>query len=265
VVASFDRVDLEHPLFEGMFDRRARNQDQPVESPDLYYTMNYTPSSGNEQTLIGLSNQFPFLQEIRHGRGAALLTVVAPDPQWSDLPVRGLFVPLLYRSMYYLSASESVAGEQLIVGEPGELRLAGASGADPLELVAPDGERFTPEQRTLFGAALLQTDASIRAPGIYDVVRGETLVRRVAFNLDNRESDLNADEADAAAERIEEEMETPVQVLDPASAGAEGVRAALIAERSGIEIWNVFLLLALVFLVAEMLVAKQWRPEAVPA
>ncbi len=265
VIATFDRVDLEHPLFEGVFERPDLRGQTEVESPDLYYLMNYTPSSGTEQTLIQLSNGFPFLQEIRHGRGAVFVVATAPDVTWSDLPVRGLFIPLLYRSIYYLSAGESVQGEQLVVGQASELRLTGAPEGESLRLIAPDGQEITPEQRSLFGAVLLQTDTSLRTPGIYDVMAGQTLVRRVALNLNSRESNLQTYAPDEAAERLAEATGLPVRVLDLGPGGAEGVIAAIEVERTGVELWNVFLWLALLFLIAEMLVSMQWRPEAVPA
>jgi len=265
VIAGFDRVDLEHPLFDGVFEQSLRQRGQAVESPSLYFSLNYTPGTGTEQTLIHLSNGFPFMQELRHGRGAAFLVSVAPDPRWSDLPVRGLFIPLLYRAIYYLSASEQVAGEQLLVGTPGELRLGGVPDGARLRLVAPGGDTFTPEQRSLFGAVLMQTDASLHEAGVYDVMAGETRVRRVAFNLDGRESDLQTLDGGAAAARLADVTGRPVRVLDLAGDDREAVVRTLEAERTGVELWNVFMLLALVFLLAEMLVARQWQPEAVSA
>ena len=267
VIASFDRVDLEHPLFEGVFGQQAARAGASVERPDVYHAMNYTPAAGNEQTLIRLSSGQPFLQEIRHGRGAAFLVAVAPDEQWSDLPVRGLFVPLMYRAMYYLASSESVAGEQLTVGEGGELRLAGvADAAQPLRLAGPDGDEFTPEQRNVFGALLLRVPpGAARQPGIYDVRAGDRLVRRVAFNLDSRESDLAVLDPDAAAAQLADATGAQVHVLDVAGQGLQQVVQALQEQRTGVEIWNVFLMLALMFLVAEMVVARQWRPETVAA
>jgi len=264
-IATFDRVDLEHPLFEGVFDRPDRQGRTEVESPDLYYAMNYTPSAASEQTLIQLSNGFPFLQEIRHGRGAVFVIATAPDVTWSDLPVRGLFIPLLYRSIYYLSAGESVQGDQLLVGKESELRLTGVPEGATLRLIAPGGEEIMPEQRSLFGAVLLQTDASLRIPGIYDVFAGETRVRRIALNLDSRESNLQPYAPEEAVERLADATGLPVRVLDPGPGGAGGVIATIEAERTGIELWNVFLLFALLFMIAEMLVSMQWRPETAPA
>ena len=266
-VASFGRVELEHPLFEGVFEQQTGFREQiNVENPSLYYTMNYTPGTGDEQTLIQLSTRFPFLQEIRHGQGSVFVLAVAPDTRWSDLPQRGLFIPLLYRCMYYLSSTETVSGEQLIVGVPSDLRITGITETDRLKLVAPDGEEIVPEQRSLFGASLIALDADFQLPGVYNIQNGEALTRRVAMNLDNRESDLSTFSPDEAEEWMEGIAEGTIRTLDlSSSGGASGVLEELQQEKTGIELWNVFLWMALIFLVIEMMVARQWRPEAVPA
>lgn len=261
-LASFGRVDLEHPLFEGVFDTNQR-RDAGVEQPRISRTMNLRPSGRAGQTLIELSNGVPFLHEVRHGGGALLWMAVAPTPEWSDLPVRGLFVPLLYRSVYYLSAGGSVAGEQLVAGMPGEVRLSGLAPGTRLRLVGPDGAEVAPDQRSLFGATLLQVGRTLTVPGVYDVRAGDRLVRRVAVNVDPAESDLRVASPDSAAAVLEDVLGTPVRLLE--GTGPDAVAEALTARRAGTEIWNVFLLLALGFLVAEMLVASQWRPETASA
>src|SRR5690606_27357225 len=179
-IARFGDVDLDHPLFEGVFDEQ-RGQ---VESPDVLLARPYRPGAGDENTLIRLSTGAPFLQELRSERGTAFVFAVAPDPRWSDLPVRGLLVPLLYRAVYYLAA-DADTGEALPVRQAGALRVSG--GTEGLRLVGPDGLECVPEQRAVPGGVLLEVDAEVREPGVYDVLDGERLVRRVAFNPVARE------------------------------------------------------------------------------
>ena len=260
-VASFGRVDLEHPLFEGVFSQERRREDASVEQPNIHYVMNFRPSGQSGQTLIELSNGFPFLHEVRHGGGRLLVTAVAPTRDWSELPVRGLFVPLLYRSVYYLSASTSVAGEQLVAGRPAELRVTGVAPDASLRLRGPGGIEVTPEQRTLFGATLLQIGEILTEPGVYDVQAGTTQVRRVAVNVDPAESDLQAASSAEASETLRTTTGAPVQAVAAAEDGE--VAETLRTQRAGTEVWDVFLLLALLFLAAEMLVASQWAPETV--
>ncbi|WP_232798218.1 BatA domain-containing protein [Salinibacter altiplanensis] len=257
-VASFEQVDLQHPLFENIFQKR-RREEASVEQPDLYYIMNIRPSGRSGQTLIELSNGRPFLHEVRHGGGRLLLTAVAPTRAWSDLPVRGLFVPLLYRSVYYLSATPSVAGEQLGAGRPTELRVRGVPPEASVRLEGPDGVEVTPEQRTLFGATLVQVGTTLTTPGLYDVQAGSTRVRRVAVNVNPAESNLRAASPEDASERLRTATGASVRAL--AAAETDDLEETLRTRRAGTELWNVFLLLALVFLAAEMLVASQWVPE----
>src|SRR5690606_35948172 len=100
-------------------------------------------------------------------------------------------------------------------------------------------------------------------PGIYDVLEGERLVRRLAVNVDPVESDLAPIAAGDLRRQLEEETDASIRVLDVPRDGSEAPAQAIQAQRTGVELWNVFLLLALLFLVSEMIVARQWRPETV--
>jgi len=264
-IATFDRVDTEHPLFEGVFDRSggAGSGRSRVESPDVYYALNTPAAGARGQTLIELSNGFPFLQEMRSGQGVALVAAVAPSTEWSDLPVRGLFIPLLYRSVYYLSAGSSVTGETVTAGRASELRITGVSPQESLRLIGPRGTDRVPEQRSLFGATLLEVGADLHATGIYDVKAGETQVRRIAVALDAAESNLATSSVEEARTQLGTVLGIDVQPLE--TTDSESVAQALERQRAGTEIWNVFLALALAFLVAEQVIARQWKPETVPA
>ncbi len=272
-VASLAEVELEHPLFDGVFDEESLRRGRGVEQLAVYFAAAYQPSTGTEQTLITLSSGNPFMQELRHGAGATLWMSVAPDPSWSELPVRGLFVPLLYRAVFYLSAGEQAGGDQLIVGRPAEIRLSGVPRGAGLALRGPDGEVFVPEQRNLFGAVLLQTDEQITRAGVYDVVAteagtpsddeldGETL-RRVAFNLSPAESDLSLYDTGEATDRLSTSLGRPVDAISGRDPDFGDLGRAIQEARTGSELWNVFLLVALLFLAVEMLIEKHWRPEA---
>lgn len=258
-LGGFGSSDLEHPLFEGVFDNASG---RPVlESPEVSRAARYVPGGVDESTLIRLAGGTPFLQEIRHGQGSVLAFTVAPDPRWSDFAMRGLFVPILYRSVVYLSSAEAGGSGSLTVGKADVLRIEGVTESTPIRMVNKVGEEWTPSQRTVPGGVLLDIDESVSTPGIYDVMQGERLLRRVAVNLDPRESDLATLEASKAVELLAEATGRPVRLLN--SAGGAGLAAAqsIRAEREGVELSSVFLALALGFLVAEMLVAMRWKPE----
>ncbi len=255
-IATLDRVDLEHPLFEGVFELAHQRE---IERPEVYYAIDYLPASVSEYTLMHLSNGTPFMQEIRKGRGTAFLLAVSPDVTWTDLPLRGLFIPLLHRSIYYLSATESVQGEQLRAGEPADLRLAGVAGGPIVRIMTPDGVEVTPEQRSLFGAVLVQTDDAFTQPGIYDVRAGEDLLRRLALNVDSRESDLATAQSEQAADTLAATTGLPVRAMRSEPGEPQTLLAAILADRTGVEVWHVFLWITLLCLIAEMFVSMRWR------
>ena len=250
-IGGLTEADLEHPLFAGVFDRSS-----PVlEQPDVQQAARYVPAGGDESTLIGLQAGPPLLQEVRHGEGSALLFGVAPDPRWSDLPQRGLFVPLLYRAVAYLAAGSSVGDTgDLGAREGGSVRVEGADGGQPLRLVGPDGTTITPIQRTVPGAVVLDVDGAVAEAGLYRVVQGERVLRTVAVNEDSRESDPAALDAAEAARRLEEATGRPVRVLD----GTDALTVSR-GESPGVPLWSVFLALALGCLVAETLVTTRWK------
>ncbi len=258
-IGSTTEADLDHPLFAGVFD-----QSRPtLERPDVQQVARYRPGGGDESTLIGLQAGPPLLQEIRRGDGSVLLFGVAPDLAWSDLPRRGLFVPLLYRAAAYLAAGSSVADTgELAVREGGSVRVEGVDSGQPLRLVGPDGVALTPVQRTVPGAVVLDVDDAVAEAGLYRVMQGERVLRTVAVNEDPRESDPAALDPDEAARRLEQITGRPVRVLG----GAEAL-ASVAGERSGTPLWTIFLAFALACLVAETLVTMRWKasPAAVPA
>lgn len=261
-VASVADADFEHPVFRGMFAERSGRSTLQIERVPVYFAMNYRAGGGNEQTLVELSNGSAFLHEIRHGEGRMLLSAVYPSPAWSELPMRGLFVPLLHRSLYYLSAGSVDAQAAYEIGRVGELQVRAGSGETPVQIVGPGGAEYLPEQRTVLGTTRLRAGAFLDRPGVYELRRGDRLLRRVAVNAPAKESDLAVFEPGEAADRLSSDLGRSVELLQgdgPAQSASLGETVR--QQRYGVELWNVFLILALAFLAAEMGVAS-YQPSA---
>lgn len=261
-VAGFDQFDFEHALFEGMFETDKSGGAPRLEQPDIFRMMIYEPGNGNEQTLIRLSGNRSFLQEIRHDLGSVLLFAVAPEKEWSDFPVRGLFIPLLYRSIYYLSAGGSVMGEEYAVGSAAQIRLPGISTSAAVAVNSENGDSYIPELRRAPGNTLALIGSGFLSVGLYNVVVDGQVVRRFAVHPVPEESILEPLEGAEAAVELTRTVGHPVTVLDLSMNDTETLKSQLVTVRTGVELWNVFMMLALVTLLAEMLVEKKWRPEA---
>jgi len=261
-VGVFDRVDTDHPLFEGMFEPTPGGERPTLEQPVLFRSIDYTPGSGNEQTIIGLSGGRPFLQEIRSGQGSMLLFATEAGASWSDFPVRGLFLPMLYRSLVYLSAGGSIMGDAMEAGSSLQLLLQGIDPGVEVRVRNETGETFIPEQRDVFGGVVTTLTGAYFLPGSYDVVAGDDVLRRVVVHPPTAESDLALAEPEAIADHLSALTGADVSIMEVGVTSGAPLEEQLRAARTGVELWNVFLGLALIFLLAEMVVAKQFRPEA---
>jgi len=262
-IAGFDRIDSEHALFEGMFETGDTESSPHLEQPDIFRMMLYQPGDGSEQTLIRLSGDRSFLQEIRYERGSVILFSIAPDESWSDFPVRGLFIPLLYRSIYYLSAGGSVMGEEFTAGEAAQVRLSGVADDAAITIESETGDSYLPDFRRAPGSRLALVDTGFLTTGIYNVTANEEIIRRFVVHPVPEESNLLTLSAEQAADLLTISLGQTVTELHLAGADTQEVKARLTTVRSGVELWNVFMMLALFTLLVEMLVEKKWRPEAV--
>ena len=259
-IAIFDRVDTDHALFEGMFEADA-NDEPRLEQPEIFRMMPYVPGTGNEQSIIRMSGDQVFMQEIRSGAGSVVLFSVAPSAEWTDFPVRGLFVPLLFRSVYYLSSAGSVSGEHFVEGTPAQLRLTGYDEEASVEIIAPDGSQYLPDVRRVPGGLLASIEEGYLESGIYDITADGTTVRKFSVGAAAPESRLDVYPPDEAVASLSTAIGADVVAVELADAQGEQLRDRLREARTGVELWNVFLMLALACLLAEMIVEKGWRPE----
>ncbi len=244
-------ADFDHPLFEGVFEDS--EQVQRLESVSVYRSVRYFSGRATEQTLITLLGGAPLLQEIQYDQGRVFFLSVAPEVSWSDLPVRGLFVPLMYRAAHYLSAAGPVQGEHFIVGQPSTIRIPSVERS--ITIALPDGSQYIPQQRQVFGARMV--DIKSETLGIAKLYDGEDVMHFVSVGLDPAESRLSFFTPTEASEILSEVLGTQVGLLEVESQHQIG--EAITVARVGIELWRHFLVLALLLLVAEMMLASRWK------
>ena len=268
---SFDRVDFAHPLFEDLFEQRAgKPAARPsLESPVIRQCIGIT-AGARGRTIIGLPNGKGFLDEFSTGEGRVFLFAVDAGLAWSDFPVKGLFAPLLYRSMLYLSATGK-APVTSTTGEPLEFhpRLRGAHAGDAFVVRSPSGidTRVIPERSRSSGITTI-TLADSHEPGIYRLFRADGLqgrgnkqqrVAALAANIDPAESDLRL--ADTSALRAFWERAGLGQDQVHELSSTDPLTERVLQSRFGIELWRYFLILAVLMGLAEMLVARPRKQD----
>ncbi|OGU46714.1 MAG: hypothetical protein A2X68_04125 [Ignavibacteria bacterium GWC2_56_12] len=255
---TFTSVDLAHPLVSGMFAAggsrpsgdRAR---QAPESPEILRRISVRMPAGTAPVMT-LSDGQVFLADLRVGAGRVLIFTSGMTREWSDLPVRGLFVPLMHRTVSYLAQEQAV---RAIVRTGTEVAVPlSRTARGRLRIVMPDRQEIAATPTiTPSGAAVSFRET--RLPGVYSVMEDGAEIDRFAVNIAAEEGDTAP--ADETRERKlwEDIGVSPDRVrrLDPVVPIEISIRQA----RFGTEVWRWFLSAALVLAVVELLLSSYLR------
>jgi hypothetical protein len=253
----FDKVDLRHLLFAGMFEESegkqsagANPRQRVLESPRINKSFHFVPTP-KSRSIITLTNGYPFLIEEQTGSGHIFLFSVAATTEWSDFPLKGLFVPFVHRSLAYL-AQEPAMERSLMVGEETTLHLR-ASSLPKLTITKPGNVQI------LVNPKQFATEKNIRfsdddMPGLYTVASDNKIVDKFAVNIDPDESNtIPSDEKhrDAMFRRMGIADKSIRTVNQP-----QEVQRLITESRLGAELWKQFLIAALIIALIEMFVAR---------
>jgi hypothetical protein len=258
----FDKVDLRHPLFAGMFEETeskqlagTTHQHRVLESPRINKSFHYVPTP-KSRSIITLTNGYPFLMEEQIGSGHVLLFSVPANTEWSDLPLKGLFVPLVHRSLAYL-AQRSLMERSLLVGEETTIHLRTAIPSK-LAITKPGGlEIFINPQQLAAERTILFSDDDL--PGLYTVASGNVILDKFAVNVDPDESNTTPSDnkqRDTIFRRLgmtDKSIHTVNQVQE--------VQRIITESRLGAELWKQFLIAAIVIAIIEMFAARDNKPH----
>ena len=129
---------------------------------------------------------------------------------------------------------------------------------DVLSLKLQGGEReYIPEQRNLGNETMLYFNDQLDEAGIYDVMLDGARQTAVAFNYDRRESQLKYYTEEEIEAFIKEQGDSAhIELID---AAAKDITQNVAETLHGHALWRWFILLALVFLAAEVAILRLWK------
>ena len=145
--------------------------------------------AGEAEVLLSYEDGRPFLLERSLGRGRVLLFTSTADRDWTDLPTRIAYVPLVHSLMGYAAQlSEAAQRPQVFLPGPTSVRIPGAREGGSLAIFTPDGKellsRFVSEDGAIEAPVTEYT-----VPGIYRLSAGAEL-DYLAVNATRIESDF---------------------------------------------------------------------------
>jgi hypothetical protein len=237
-----------------------------VDAADIYqdilvYEYISVEGAAPDAVLMRLDSGDPFLLEKAFGQGRVLLCTSAATTDWTTLPIRNLFLPLLVR-VVHLSARGQTQTLNLMAGQTFETNLApqvgqkatvevtgplgptGETASEQMETeVAPDGRNLLHFAKTwnlgYYSWRVPMSDAA--GGGIF------------ATNPDGTEADLSeVADAKLRGDFGAREVHVAASLKDLVSAFEDTSRR---------ELWQYFLIVCLVLAVCEPLIANWMRPD----
>ena len=250
-VVNFDKTEFNHPVFQNIFTEGVKRN---IESPEINHHLRIA-SEGKGTTIVSLMNGSSFLSEYKVGNGKVFLCNTSPVLSWSDFPLKGIFPPLINKSVFYL-ASKNGTEEKYYAGEIIDINISNRS-ISQVKIKRPDNtEEF------INPGDITSTDFFVYGntdfTGIFKVYSGEELIDEVPVNHNPLESVTNSISSNEFEEYLSEinfkgtylsvdKDQNPVEVI--------------LQARFGSELWKLFLLAVLITALIEMLVARNIKKE----
>ncbi|MEO8205632.1 MAG: BatA and WFA domain-containing protein [Chthoniobacterales bacterium] len=161
-LASVTRIQWNHPMLSPLFDPTYNDLSQTRISN--YYTLGAMPAGSAAEILAWINDLDPLILERGYGLGKVILFNTSANDQWSDLPRRKSFVPLLDRVINRLAGG--VTRRIFQVGDVIALPIT-LSGKDAkVTVTTPSGKTITPTLHTINTQTIMRLDA-VDEIGVY--------------------------------------------------------------------------------------------------
>lgn len=240
-----------HPLFDGVFEHLPENIDLPV-AKKHYAITRQVRSLG--QDLLQLQNGLPFFSSYRSGNGNVYLSAVPLDNAYSNFQRHSLFVPVMANVALHSGSMQPLyhtLGKDMVVNVTG-----GAGQSDLIYTIKKDGFEVIPEQRRRGNRMQLLFHDQISEAGNYFLYLGDEQIDGLSFNYDRRESVLEAYDKEALENLLADNQIEEVRIISP---GQRDLGQVMHEMGMGQQLWRMMLLLALLFILIEVLILRFWK------
>ncbi|MDB5030643.1 BatA domain-containing protein [Mucilaginibacter sp.] len=239
-------LNMQNPVFKNIFEDFPKNPDLPVVKK--YYQLG--SSSASNENLMQLQSNQPFWAEYNSGKGKVYLSAVPLNEEFSNLPRHALFVPIMFR-IALLSGHDQPLFYTLGNDKTVETAPIQTSEKQLLKLIKGK-QSIIPDIRQQEGSTLLYLSDQLQEMGLYDLKKQDSIVSVMAFNDNRSESDMSY-YTQAQLDKIVPNKSNVIQ------AGKGSLKDIVSQTNFGVQLWKLCIILALIFLAAEILLVKYYK------
>ncbi|MBS1551856.1 MAG: BatA and WFA domain-containing protein [Bacteroidetes bacterium] len=256
IYLKFEKIDFEHPVLSGVFRNQSLNitsQKFFIESPSISSYFTLLPG-GNASALITLNNNRPFIAESKLSGGKILFSSVSAGNDFSDFPLKTIFLPLIIRSIYYLGNNSGFRNENII----GKSNLISVKGIHNVSaIILPDkktenlkitGTYFESDENIFY----LPYSEITALPGEYNLLDSAGMKFSFPLNCSPYESNTLKMSEEETEKYFRESGITNVKYIRT----TDDITKIVSESRTGFGLWKYMLFGALIFLLAEVFLSK---------
>ncbi|QXV63934.1 BatA domain-containing protein [Mucilaginibacter sp. 21P] len=239
-------IDLQSAVFKSIFEALPQNPDLPKVSK--YYQL--VAGAKRAEHLMKLQTGTDLLAQTTVSKGKVTVAAVPLSEDFSSLPVHALFVPVMLHAallsghdmplFYTIGSNEVMETVPLQSTEKSLLRLV--KGRD---IIIPD-------VRQQEGSTILFAPSELLSPGIFELRKQDSLAAVLAFNDNRSESDLSY----FSPQELEQMFPAKTELLNGNKLNANNIGSAA---NSGLQLWKLCIILALIFLAIEILLVRYFK------
>ncbi len=241
-------INTEEFVFNKVFATLNKNISLPTTNGNFVFT-NFASNGGEH--LLKYRDGSPFLSKYTTGEGQVFICASSLARNVNPLVENAeIFVPMIYKMSLSQAAKTPSA---YTLGKNNSIKIKNTGQETEVLYKITGATDFIPQQVNQGNFTQITTIDDITDAGFYDVTKEGESVKKLAFNYNRKESDVNC----YKPSELSEKFGTQVSVLDQAD---NTNLAKIIKEREqGIFLWRLFLILALVFLAIESLILRFWK------
>jgi len=240
-------INLQNPVFKNIFENYPKNPDLPTVRSYYQLSSDYRNSAEN---LMELPGKQTFLAGYTSGRGKVYVSAVPLNEDFSNLPRHGLFIPILYR-IALLSGHDLPLFYTLGSAEPIEIPPVQLTAGQILKLIKND-RAVIPGIKQQEGNSLLYVADQLQETGTYDLKKQDSIVAALSFNDNRSESDLSY----FTGAELTKLVPHSSQIIET---GNGPLKEEISDINFGIQLWKLCIILALIFLAAEVLLVRYFK------
>ncbi|HEY0055376.1 MAG TPA: BatA domain-containing protein [Pedobacter sp.] len=241
-------INLQHPMFKGVFSKVPNKMDLPVAKKIIQYS---NTRRMRKQQILQTPGGGSFLSQFSIGKGKVYLSAVSLSEESSNFVRHSVFVPIMYQSAF-LSLRDNRLFYTLGKDQYLEINKVTLSANQTLKLKNGNFEAI-PDMRSSENGTRLFISDQIKEKGVFNVLKGDSTLSAVAFNDNRIESDLSYYDKGELGQKFPQKG---VEIFNP---GKGSIQNAVKAINNGIQLWKLCLILALVFLAAEVLLIRLYK------